>query len=295
MKNLVNCFTFASALFCLSVGFSQNAVLNPSFETTNGTFCGIMSSSDYGTTAANWYSPSAGSPDLYFTNIDQTCFNFQPNSTYPGPIGLKGTQLPRTGNVMTGIFLYTISGFEQREYIQVPLNSPLVVGGKYVVECYVSLADYTEFATDRLGMHLSTTAIWSGSDNVMSYTPQIMADGMITNTQDWVRVADTITATSAYSFLTIGNFSSDALTPTTSNPTSSGQPGTYGSYIFIDDVRVERVLGVTGIEELEDPNTGKTVSKIVDLMGREIEFKPNTPLILIYSDGTRERIFTIEN
>jgi hypothetical protein len=33
---------------------------------------------------------------------------------------------------------------------------------------------------------------------------------------------------------------------------------------------------------------------IVDFMGRVIEFKPNTPLIFIYSDGTRERVMKIE-
>ena len=29
-------------------------------------------------------------------------------------------------------------------------------------------------------------------------------------------------------------------------------------------------------------------------MGRETEFKTNTPLIFIYSDGTRERVMKIE-
>lgn len=292
---MLNWKVLATYMLCIQGVFTQNAVPNPDFENTNGTFCGILSSSDYGTTVSNWSSPTAGSPDLFFTNNDQTCWNFQPNSTYPGPIGLKGPQLPRSGNVMSGIFLYTIPSFEQREYIQVQLTSPLVVGGKYVVECYVSLADYTESATDRLGMYLSTSPVWSGLDNVLNYTPQVMADGVISNTQDWVRVVDTLIVSEAYSYLTIGNFSSDALTTTVTNPTGSGQPGTYGSYYFIDDVRIERVLGTSGIEEFNLSTPERSVVKIIDLMGRETTYKANTPLILIYSDGTRERVLTLEN
>lgn len=43
-----------------------------------------------------------------------------------------------------------------------------------------------------------------------------------------------------------------------------------------------------------DLNQKKEVVKIVDLMGRETEFKPNTALIYIYNDGTTEKVFRIE-
>ncbi|MCH2225905.1 MAG: hypothetical protein MK066_14135 [Crocinitomicaceae bacterium] len=38
----------------------------------------------------------------------------------------------------------------------------------------------------------------------------------------------------------------------------------------------------------------KELISIIDLMGRETEFKPNIPLIYIYSDGTRERVVKLE-
>jgi hypothetical protein len=52
------------------------------------------------------------------------------------------------------------------------------------------------------------------------------------------------------------------------------------------------LVDYTGIEEL--PQNEKELILIVDFMGRETEFKPNTPLIFIYSDGTRERVMKIE-
>lgn len=52
------------------------------------------------------------------------------------------------------------------------------------------------------------------------------------------------------------------------------------------------LVDYTGIEELLQNE--KELVKIVDFMGRETEFKPNTPLIFIYSDGKRERIMKLE-
>lgn len=34
--------------------------------------------------------------------------------------------------------------------------------------------------------------------------------------------------------------------------------------------------------------------KIIDLLGRETDYRPNTPLVFIYSDGTRERMIKVE-
>jgi len=49
----------------------------------------------------------------------------------------------------------------------------------------------------------------------------------------------------------------------------------------------------SGISSLSTPE--RTLIKTVDYLGRQTEFKPNTPLILIYSDGTRERVMRIQN
>jgi hypothetical protein len=49
-----------------------------------------------------------------------------------------------------------------------------------------------------------------------------------------------------------------------------------------------------GLEDFLLNSTPKTLIKIVNYLGQETEFKLNTPLIYIYSDGTREKMMKLE-
>ncbi|MDA7762448.1 hypothetical protein N8927_04595 [Crocinitomicaceae bacterium] len=52
------------------------------------------------------------------------------------------------------------------------------------------------------------------------------------------------------------------------------------------------IIDFVGISELN--STPKQIIKIIDLMGRETTFKPNTPLIYVYDDGSIEKVFSVE-
>lgn len=66
----------------------------------------------------------------------------------------------------------------------------------------------------------------------------------------------------------------------------------YGLNNYIEYVNYCNVLSVNHL----DPTTNnKHLIKIVDLMGRETEDKPNSLLIYIYSDGTTEKVFRVDN
>ena len=54
----------------------------------------------------------------------------------------------------------------------------------------------------------------------------------------------------------------------------------------LDHESGDRIVEV-GIVELN--KTPKKLIRIVDLLGRKTPFKPNTPLLYIYNDGTVER------
>ena len=46
-----------------------------------------------------------------------------------------------------------------------------------------------------------------------------------------------------------------------------------------------------GINELNSP---KHLFQILDMIGRETSYKPNTPLIYVYDDGSTEKVFSLE-
>ena len=46
--------------------------------------------------------------------------------------------------------------------------------------------------------------------------------------------------------------------------------------------------------EITELNTSKNLIQILDMMGREATFKPNTPLIYVYDDGSTEKVFSVE-
>jgi hypothetical protein len=70
----------------------------------------------------------------------------------------------------------------------------------------------------------------------------------------------------------------------------SGDPVASCEY-YVDDISLVNMTGV-GIEEL---NSGldKTVVKILDLTGREVQFSPNKLLIYVYDDGTARKVFQV--
>ena len=46
--------------------------------------------------------------------------------------------------------------------------------------------------------------------------------------------------------------------------------------------------------QLEIESNPKNLIQILDMMGRETSFKPNTPLIYVYDDGTTEKVFSVD-
>jgi len=67
----------------------------------------------------------------------------------------------------------------------------------------------------------------------------------------------------------------------------------YASGNFSDglSIRCMRPYSSLGLAPIE---LNKNLIQILDMMGRETTFKPNTPLIYVYDDGSTEKVFTIE-
>lgn len=242
MKNTLHkLFIGLSTLLITHTSYAQNLVPNPSFESYGTLPCSwITSSAGFNSAINNWTMPTSGSSDIFSTLVGNTCYAscFSTNASSPGQ------QAPRTGNVMSAILTYGSGCGSQpnyREYLEIQLSSPMIVGETYDVEFYVSFGERCAMATNNIGAHFSTNYISSTNCFVLNFVPQINETTVVTNSTGWQRISGTIVATQAFQYMTIGNFFSNAATSTQAN----GGPSSNARY-FIDDVSVERqiLLGV---------------------------------------------------
>lgn len=202
----------------------QNLVPNPGFETIS--FCPLNLAQI--NLATGWIRPSAGTSDLY-----HTC-GFVGVSGVPSSV--LGYNLPRTGNSMAGLVLLAPGQVDYREYIQIQLASPLIAGTEYRLEFNLKLPARSRFSSSAIGAHLSTTPIFS-LGAFLSFPPQVenSLSTFITDTLTWHCIDGIFVANGGEQYLTIGNFRSDAGTPSVNNPQAPAFSYQY-AYFLIDDI-----------------------------------------------------------
>jgi hypothetical protein len=203
-------------------------VPNPSFEI----YSSCPTFANQTNKAIPWYDPTTGSSD-YFNSCGTGYANV--------PFCSTGYQLARTGNAYTGLF--ALNGFANanREYIQVQLASSLITDSCYFVEFYCNLYNDNGYSINKLGAYLSNTAVNSvGPGSVMSYTPQIVSQTFLFDTLNWMHVSGYYHAIGGEKFLTIGDFKPFSAGDTLNTGLAGGY---HGSYYFIDDVSITKVVG----------------------------------------------------
>lgn len=233
--------------------YSQNLVLNPSFETM--TSCGGISNFDQIVT--DWTIPWINlSGDTCSTTDAYHACNPLGALGPDVPDNIRGSQLARTGNAYAGIITYEamsmwfspctpVSPTGWREYVEGQLSSPLIAGNTYCVSFYVSLSDQSKWSTGDFHVYLSNTplsiscAAQAGSSSDLSsqgINPQLRYDGAtIDDKVNWVRLEWNYTATGGEQYITIGNFDPDGNTNV--NCVDAGSIDPYG-YYYIEDVSV---------------------------------------------------------
>lgn len=145
-------------------------------------------------------------------------------------------------------------------------------------------------------------------DSDGTYTDVLVAantcDSTVTTTVTTVTIDNTLSyndptlvsnqAMAAYQWLDCNN-SMQAIPMETAQGYTPAVSGNYAVEVTMDgcvEVSECMLVDYTGIEELI--GNSKKLVKITDLMGRETTFQRNTPLILIYDDGSVLRVFETE-
>lgn len=149
------------------------------------------------------------------------------------------------GDAYVGMYAYDGDLDEYREYVGAELMEPLVVGCSYQVRFRTNPAFDGSYwlpdgggACNNIGVLFCTTSnAWSGITGPafgFRNDAHVFSTGVITDTLAWTLVEGTFTADSAYAYVVLGNFFTDALTTGYANAGS----WTDITYYLIDSLSV---------------------------------------------------------
>lgn len=238
-KWLLGCLLFVATPRCEA----QNLVPNGSFEEADSCMFGLgFINPENGAGPHDWFSAYL-TPDYL-----QSCL---PYGAVNGlPMNFVTYQEPFDGSSCLGLVSYHQNGSEeQREWAMVQLVVPLVVGQTYYASMYVNAG---------FGGNATYPTIWLASNNIgMVFTTQprtwvftqpypdalnfaqVRRTEVLTDTTDWTLVSGSFVADSAYQYVMVGNFFSNALTDTVHFAPQLPPPAWYPrGYTLIDKVCV---------------------------------------------------------
>ena len=210
---------------------AENIVPNPGFEDYSGTPIGWFYKGQHFTNLMKfWSSPTGASPDA-----------FGPEIRVPAHWADKGfgQQEPHSGESMIGLTLYGCDNGKPhcREYVQIQLAEPLVLGQKYYFEFWTSRLPRS-LEINNLGVYFAKESISIKTDELLTHQPKIHAQKIVeAPNKNWTRVAGTFTANSEDDYLLIGNFFDDKNTEATGIDRPDALPY---AYYYIDDVLLRK-------------------------------------------------------
>lgn len=205
---IAGCLLFVALPNCVA----QNWVPNPSFEETDTCSFGL----GFGG-LQDWFSAYLHADYL------QGCLSYGTGNGLP--LNSFTFQEPLDGSSCIGLFSYYQNGVEQqREWAMVELMEPLVAGQTYFASFYANAgfggnAQYPQIwlASSNIGMLFTVhPRPWVQGD---AYPPtpnlsQVRRTSILTDTVGWTLVSGSFVADSAYRYLMVGNFYTNAMTDT---------------------------------------------------------------------------------
>lgn len=210
----------------------QNLVPNNGFETNDGTPTG------YG----QWYHATGWSdvnnyPAFLWPYASPDYLHNTGAGGADLPVCTFGTVSPFAGNAVMGFVTWLQSTPDFREYLSIPLSSPMIVGTAYNVSFWItngSASWYNGYSSNRIGARFSIGTLTQATHEPIGGTPQCE---LVTDlwTTTWQYVSFVYTPDQAYNQITIGNFYNDASTSHSYHVASLSA----GAYYFIDEVVVE--------------------------------------------------------
>jgi OmpA-OmpF porin, OOP family len=249
--------------------YSQNLVTNGSFETIQ--FCPTGQGQVNLATPWTFILSGGGTPDLY--NGCNTIGFGVPNN-------FNGVQLAHTGIGYAGMYAWQ---YNAREYITIPLNTPLAAGRVYYAEMYVNTTVAMGVGINQMGMYFSTgILVGPNSSTPLNLNAHILdTNTIVADTLNWTLISGNYTAIGGEDFLTIGNFVSDSLTSIiVVNPNGANR-----SYMLVDDVSVTEITDPDGVHENSNTTALVYPTVLTDLLYVQMNNTENMQLTIYDTAG----------
>jgi hypothetical protein len=207
---------------------AQSIVANPGFD-VNVSCPNQIGQID----KADGWSVWGGTPDYFHSCANATFPNFGT------PTNNRGYRTPRSGDAYIGLFTHSVFAANGREFVGRALSTPMQPGITYYVSFYVCKADVEVLghSTNNIGVRFSTVPYSLVNPDTALNNAHVWSNAIVDDTTNWVKISGSFVADSAYTFIGIGNYFSDAATTII--------PGTAQSnyaYYLIDDVCVSQFM-----------------------------------------------------
>ncbi|MBL8009250.1 MAG: OmpA family protein [Flavobacteriales bacterium] len=213
----------------LNADTMPNLVPNPGFEETRRLQCAwTQDATKFNEELmVGWTSPTETTPDHFSLRNDPGCWS------HPGK-RTDGRARPHGGEAMAGIKTWGRGNTPTHwhEYLQIELTAPLEAGVRYVAECWVMRASFSNEASNNIGLLLAAEPIRSRDCLPLHITPTVNEDKLVRKS-GWHKVSGVFEAAGGERFVLVGNFYSDEATQHERFP-----EGERGAYYFVDDVNV---------------------------------------------------------
>lgn len=157
------------------------------------------------------------------------------------PRNWAGVSFAHSGVGYAGIYAWSNSKRNYREYVQCKLNEPMKSGVNYDLQFFYRLSSYSVYAIDRIGLVLSGSEIKVDYDTLLRMEPTLTRINKLeTLTNEWYRASGKYQAKGGEQFLLIGNFSTNEATENMKIEYRDGKSLMLGSsaYYYIDDISV---------------------------------------------------------
>jgi len=253
--------SFIFCVLCLgSLTTAQNLVPNPSFEYFRS--CDSLDGGIWSHDLPPWDAPTDGNMDGF-----NVCYTILGNGV---PVTGWGYQTPHTGSGFAGGAFYAT--MNDREYMQVKLDTALADQEHYCISFYVNKANRNNLASNNIGMYISNSHTYIPTWDYLNFTPQINDTNIVSDTVNWTEIYGEYIAHGGERYIIIGNFFPDSLTDTI-HYNGGGSIGY--AYYFVDDVNVhcctcDSTTSLhTGVAEIKEdeiniyPNPAKSVLTLV--------------------------------